>query len=108
MSVQRDWNTCLADKFNIAAAVGATVSAAGAGIALVLAPDPTTITKWAAVGAIAAVIAGILWIISAILAYQNCLRSQTNPDHDQIQRLQRQVDQLRHTVDELRRLPGAH
>jgi hypothetical protein len=106
MFVQRAWNDCLVDKANLAAAIAATVSAVGFGIGALLAPDPTTLTKWAAVGLIAAVVAGILWIISAALALMNCLAAQANVDHEQIERLQRQVDQLRQTVEELRRLQG--
>jgi hypothetical protein len=107
--VQR-WSvwTCFGDKANVAAAAAATVAAIGTGIAALLAPDPTTITKWVALGLIAAVIAGIAWLISAIIGLRNCYKAQDDAAQHQreIDSLQRQIDQLQRTVEKLKEVQG--
>jgi hypothetical protein len=106
LAVQRSWTSCIADKLNFLAAIAATVAAGAGTIAALLAPEPTTITKWAAVGLIAGIIAGLAWAISAAIAWRNCENQQPNRDQAQIDRLQRQVDQLQRTMDELNRARG--
>jgi Co/Zn/Cd efflux system component len=108
MGVQReDWDTCLADKVNMAAAWVTLLGATATTVAAALAPDPTTITKWVALGLVTAIIGAALWLLAAILSYQECLRSQANPDEGEIEQLQRQLEQLQQTVDELKRMQGA-
>jgi hypothetical protein len=107
LAVQRwsVWN-CFGDKANVAAAVGAVVAAGAGTIAALLAPDPTTITKWVAIGIAAGIIAAIAWLISAIIGLMNCWRAQDDAaQHQQeIESLQRQIDQLRRTLERLERL----
>ncbi|MCW5808784.1 MAG: DUF4157 domain-containing protein [Deltaproteobacteria bacterium] len=96
---------CIAEYWNLAAAIASLVAAAGAGLALILAPDPTTITKWAAVGAIAGVIAGLAWTINSIISLVNCKRAlpQTAAREQEIRDLQ---DRQRRLEETLRRLQG--
>jgi hypothetical protein len=106
LAVQRSWTSCMSDKLNFLAAIAATVAAGAGTIAALLAPEPTTITKWAAVGLIAGIIAGLAWAISAAIAWRNCENQQPNRDQEQIDRLQRQIDQMQRTLDELNRARG--
>ncbi len=106
LTVQGSWTSCLADKFNFAAAIAATLSAGAATVAAALVPEPTTLTKWAAAGFALAIIAGLLWAISAAIAWRNCENQQPDRNQQQIDRLQRQIDQMQHTVDELNRIRG--
>ncbi len=104
LSVQRAGG-CWGDKFNLAAAILATVSAGALTIVAVLAPDPTTLTKWAAIGLAAGILAGIAWTISAAIQLKNCLAQSDAPDRDeQIRHLEREIEQLQRTQEELRRL----
>jgi len=104
LTIQR-WSvwTCFGDKANIAAAAAALIAAGVAGIALLLAPDPTTVTKWMAAGVVVGIISGIAWLISAIIGLIDCYQAQEDAAQHQreIESLRRQVRQLRRTMRQL-------
>lgn len=94
---------CIAEYWNLAAAIASLVAAAGAGLALILAPDPTTITKWAAIGAIAGIIAGLAWCINAIISLVNCKRAlgESAERDAEIRRLQQRQAEMERLLRQL-------
>lgn len=94
---------CVAEYWNLSAAIASLLAAAGAGLALILAPDPTTITKWVAIGAIAGVISGLAWTINAIISLINCKQAlpETAAREEEIRRLRQRQDQLERTLQQL-------
>lgn len=107
--VQR-WSvwTCFGDKANVAAAIAATIAAGATAAVAFLAPDPTTITKWVSLGLVTGIIAGIAWIISAVVGLRNCYRAQDDAAQHQreIDSLQRQIDQLQKTLQKINEARG--
>jgi hypothetical protein len=103
MIAQGKWSDCLAEKANLVAAVAALVAAAGVTIAAIVAPEPTTITKWMALGLAAGVISAIAWVINGIIALRSCLETDADANRREIEQLRQRQEQLERTMEELKR-----
>jgi len=92
---------CWSAWLNLIAAILSTIGAGLGAAALWLAPDPTFLTKLGAVGATAATLGGIAWIISAAIALRDCLKSEGG-DQATIDRLESEIQRLQQEVDKLK------
>ncbi|WP_437656662.1 DUF4157 domain-containing protein [Sorangium sp. So ce1182] len=98
---------CVAAYWNLAAAITALLAAAAVGIGLILAPDPTTVTKWVAAGTLIGVLSGIAWTINAIVSLIDCKAALNRPDdREEIERLRRRLEQLERAQREIQRMSG--
>lgn len=86
------------------------VIAAGAGTAaLVLAPEPTTLTKWAAIATAAALVGALVGLVAAYGAVADCVQAADDAAERQreIDDLRKQQQAIQKTVDELKRAIGS-
>lgn len=97
---------CVSDYFNLTAAALSAVGACGGAIALFLTPEPTTLTKWAALAATVGCLGAISWIISAMLSLIECKESDPDADREEIERLRRRVEFLEERRRELEERVG--
>jgi len=91
---------CLAEKANLAAAILSFVAATGTTIVLLLAPEPTTLTKWGSVFTAVGALGALAWIISAIISLIDCLKG-VGGNEDEIKELQETQKQLEEKLEEL-------
>lgn len=104
-----DGASCWSPKLGILAAWTAVIGAGAGTVALVLAPDPTTLTKWAALGAAAALVGALVGLVAAYGALADCLQSAKDAEENkrEIEALRRQQRATEKTVNELKRLMGS-
>lgn len=91
---------CWSDLLNLVAAVLSLLGSGAGTIALWLAPDPTALTKAAAVGATIATLGALAWVISAVLAFIDCME-RTGAQAEELKDLKEQVKKLQERVKEL-------
>ncbi len=98
---------CWKEWLNLAAAVLATFAGAVTMGVLLGAPDPTTLTKWAAVGAGLATLSGLAWALSAMIGLRDCLQAADAEDNaEAIGRLNSRIDELERIIREIREATG--
>lgn len=82
------------------AAVGALVGGAISTGALAFAPEPTGLTKAAAIGSAIATVGALAWVISALIALIECLEK-SGTDAETLNELRAELERLEARLEEL-------
>lgn len=92
---------CLACVFNVAAAALSLIGGAMGSAGLWIAPDPTALTKLAAVAATVATIGAALWFISALIDFINC-REKHGATSEELKELKSDLKALQDRIEKLK------
>lgn len=100
---------CWAEWLNLVAAALSLIGSGVGTIALFLSPDPTGLTKAAAVTGGVIVVAGALaWVIAAAIALADCLESH-DADKEEIRKLREAIKEAQNTLDAIeKKKQGGH
>jgi len=96
---------CFWPKVRYAAAVTSACAMAGTAGALLIAPDPTTISKWAAMATGVALVGALAAMVTAYGGIIDCMQAQADAaaHKKEIEELKRQQQQTQETVDKLKK-----
>lgn len=91
---------CWSELFNLIAAVATLVGSGISAFVLWVIPEPTGLTKAAAVGATIATIGAFSWVISALIALIDCLE-ESGEESDRLNELRDELRLLQERLEEL-------
>lgn len=92
--------SCLSATFNVAAAALSLIGGAMLSTALWIAPEPTTLSKWAAAGMTIATIGAAAWLVAALIELINCAK-ESGVSSEEIDELEEVLEDLRDRIAEL-------
>lgn len=92
--------SCLSATFNAAAAALSLIGGAMMSTALWIAPEPTTLTKWAAAGMTVATVGAAAWLVSALIELINCAKK-NGASSEEIEELEEALENLQERIEEL-------
>ena len=100
---------CWSSRLALYGAWAGAIAATAGTVALILAPEPTTLTKWAALATAAAVVSALVGVIAATGSLASCIEGAADADQrkKEIDDLRRQQQEIQKTVDELKKQIGS-